>query len=59
MLLSVAPSEMKILDFAVLTKKPTPTPAWEINFSVANLHGLKKVIKHLTRSELLFEFILD
>lgn len=56
MLLSVAPEEMKVTDVLLLSGKPTPTPAWEIDFSVANLHGLKKIIKHLDRSSLVYEF---
>ncbi len=56
MLLSVAPEEMKISDILCLSGKPTRTPAWEINFSVANLHGLKKIIKHFDRSSLAYEF---
>ena len=56
MLLSVAPEEMKVTDVLRLSGKPTPTPAWEIDFSVANLHGLKKIIKHLDRSSLVYEF---
>lgn len=56
MLLSVAPEEMKVTDVQRLSGKPTPTPAWEIDFSVANLYGLKKIIKHLDRSSLVYEF---
>jgi GTP pyrophosphokinase len=56
MLLSVAPEEMKVTDVLRLSGKPTPTPAWEIDFSVANLYGLKKIIKHLDRSSLVYEF---
>ena len=56
MLLSVAPEEMKVTDVLRLSGKPTTTPAWEINFTVANLHGLKKIIKHLDRSSLVYEF---
>jgi GTP pyrophosphokinase len=56
MLLSVAPEEMKISDVLCLTGKPSQAPAWEINFTVANLHGLKKIIKHFDRSSLAYEF---
>lgn len=59
MLLSVAPSEMKIIDIIALTHRPTTTPAWEVNFTVPNLHALKKIFKHLDRSELPYEFILE
>jgi len=56
MLLSVAPEEMKITDVLRLSEKPTTTLAWEVNFTVANLHSLKKIIKHLDRSSLVYEF---
>jgi len=56
MLLSVAPEEMQVTDILRLSKKNTTTPAWEINFTVANLHGLKKIVKHLDRSSLVYEF---
>ncbi len=59
MLLSVAPSEMKIIDIIALTNRPNTTPAWEVNFSVPNLYELKKVFKHLDRSELPYEFVLE
>ncbi|HHO47199.1 MAG TPA: bifunctional (p)ppGpp synthetase/guanosine-3',5'-bis(diphosphate) 3'-pyrophosphohydrolase [Desulfobacteraceae bacterium] len=59
MLLSVAPSEMKIVDIIALTHRPTTTPAWEVNFTVPNLYALKKIFKHLERSELPYEFMLE
>lgn len=59
MLLSVAPSEMKIIDIIALTHRPTTTPAWEVNFTAPNLHALKKIFKHLERSELPYEFMLE
>ncbi len=59
MLLSVAPDEMKLVDIVLLSKQSTPTPAWEINFSVVNLSGLKKVIRHLERSDLSFEYMME
>ncbi len=59
MLLSVAPEEMKILDVALLSKKPTPTPAWEVTFQVPTLHVLKKVLRHFEKSALPFEFDFD
>jgi GTP pyrophosphokinase len=59
MLISVAPEEMKVKDVLCLSKKATTTPAWEITFTVANLHGLKKIVKHLDRSSLVYEFDFD
>ncbi len=59
MLLSVAPSEMKIDDIIKLTDRPNTTPAWEINFTAPDLSALKKIFKHLDRSELPYEFALE
>ncbi len=59
MLLSVAPEDMHVLDVLLLSDKPTPAPAWEISFTVANLHGLKKIIKHFDRSSLVYEFAIE
>ncbi|MGW8161301.1 MAG: TGS domain-containing protein, partial [Desulfobulbales bacterium] len=59
MLLSVAPGEMKIIDIIALTHRPNTTPAWEVNFTAPHLHALKKIFKHLDRSELPYEFVLE
>ncbi|MDW7774566.1 MAG: HD domain-containing protein [Desulfobulbaceae bacterium] len=59
MLLSVAPGELKIMDIITLTDSPNTTPAWEVNFTVPDLAALKKIIRHLDRSELVYEFALE
>lgn len=59
MLLSVAPSELKIVDIITLTDRPNTPPAWEINFTVPDLAALKKIFRHLERSELVYEFALE
>lgn len=59
MLLSVAPAEMKIIDIIALTDRPNTTPAWEVNFTVPNMYALRKIFKHLDRSELPYEFVLE
>ncbi|MEN8188748.1 MAG: HD domain-containing protein [Thermodesulfobacteriota bacterium] len=59
MLAGVAPEEMKILDLMALSKAPTPTPAWELTFTVPNLHALRKVLKHFEKSGIVYEFALE
>ncbi len=59
MLLSVAPSELRITEIIALTVRPNTTPAWEVNFIVSDLYALKKIFKHLDRSELTYEFVLE
>ncbi len=56
MLLGVAPEEMKLLDITLLSKAPTPKPAWEITFQVPTLHILKDVLRHFDKSALPYEF---
>ena len=56
MLLSVAPEEMKLIEITLLSKTPTPTPAWEISFQVPTLHVLKSVLRHFDKSSLPYEF---
>jgi guanosine-3',5'-bis(diphosphate) 3'-pyrophosphohydrolase len=59
LLLSVAPSELQVTEVIALTYRPNTTPAWEVNFTIADLYALKKVFKHLDRSELKYEFALE
>jgi guanosine-3',5'-bis(diphosphate) 3'-pyrophosphohydrolase len=59
MLLSVAPSELRVTEIIALTHRPNTTPAWEVNFTVHDLYALKKIFKHLDRSELTYEFVLE
>ena len=59
MLLSVAPSELQVTEIIALTSRPNTTPAWEVNFTVPDLYALKKIFKHLDRSELAYEFGLE
>ena len=59
MLLSVAPVEMKIIDAISLTKRPASTTAWEVNFQVDNLLGLKHIFQHFTKTKIDYEFILE
>lgn len=58
MLLSVAPVAMKIGDVVALSKRPD-VAAWEVNFEVENLQGLKYILQHFSKSKLDYEFILD
>ena len=58
MLLSVAPVAMKIDEVIALSKRPDVT-AWEINFEVENLQGLKYILQHFSKSKLEYEFVLD
>ncbi|HIP82030.1 MAG TPA: bifunctional (p)ppGpp synthetase/guanosine-3',5'-bis(diphosphate) 3'-pyrophosphohydrolase, partial [Desulfocapsa sulfexigens] len=56
MLLGVAPEEMKIQDISLLSKTPTSKPAWAVTFQVATLYVLKKVLRHMEKSALPYDF---
>ncbi|MDX2434424.1 MAG: hypothetical protein QNK14_07410, partial [Desulfobacterales bacterium] len=59
MMLAVAPDKMKVADILVLSMIDIKKPAWEINFEVANLQGLKSILAHFNKSGLLYEFVIE
>jgi GTP pyrophosphokinase len=59
MMLAVAPDKMKVADILVLSRIDAKKPAWEINFAVSNLHGLKSILSHFDKSGLLYEFLIE
>jgi guanosine-3',5'-bis(diphosphate) 3'-pyrophosphohydrolase len=59
MLLAVAPQVMKVSEVITLSKTETKKPAWQIIFRVVNLHGLKEILKHFSKSGLEYEFVLE
>jgi GTP pyrophosphokinase len=59
MILAVAPDKMKVADILVLSRIDAKKPAWEINFEVADLHGLKSILTHFNKSGLPYEFVIE
>ena len=59
MMLGVAPEEMKILDVILLSQSSARTSAWEVNFEVDTLHGLKNVLTHFDKTGILYEFGIE
>jgi guanosine-3',5'-bis(diphosphate) 3'-pyrophosphohydrolase len=57
--LSQAPDEMEILSLQLLSSYSSATPAWELNFKVANLYILQKVVKFFDKTEIPYEFDLE
>ena len=47
--LSVAPEELCLSEIQRLSRKKTRNTDWEVYFTVNNLYGLKKIIRHLER----------
>jgi guanosine-3',5'-bis(diphosphate) 3'-pyrophosphohydrolase len=59
MLLAVAPDKMKVVDVLVLSRVDDKKPAWEINFQVSDLQGLKSILTHINKSALPYEFVIE
>ena len=59
MILAVAPDKMKVADILVLSRIDYKKPAWEINFEVADLLGLKSILAHFNKSGLPYEFVIE
>ncbi|MFA6284161.1 MAG: TGS domain-containing protein, partial [Desulfurivibrionaceae bacterium] len=59
MMLGVAPEEMKISEIDLLSSQPSRTSAWQINFQVDTLQGLKNILGHLAKTGMAFEFGLE
>ena len=59
MMLGVAPEEMKISEIDLLSSQPARTSAWQINFQVDTLQGLKNILVHLDKTGMAFEFVLE
>jgi GTP pyrophosphokinase len=59
MMLGVAPEEMKVSEIVLLTSRPSRTSAWQINFQVDTLQGLKHILAHLAKTGMAFEFGLE
>lgn len=55
-LISLAPEALHVTDVVRREKKSTAIPDWEVHFTVANLLGLKRIIRHLDRSALRYAF---
>jgi GTP pyrophosphokinase len=59
MMLAVAPDKMKVADILVLSRIDAKKPAWEINFEVSSLHGLKSILAHFDKSGMPYEFAIE
>jgi len=58
-LVATSPEEVEIQKIALLSSYSSQYPAWELHFKVPNLYLLQKLIKHLDKSELPYEFELE
>ena len=58
-IVGTAPVQMKMIGLTVLSNHPTERQAWELSFSVVDLYGLQKVLRHFDRHNVDYEFYLD
>jgi guanosine-3',5'-bis(diphosphate) 3'-pyrophosphohydrolase len=58
-IIGTAPVQMKMNGLTVLSNHPSEQQAWELSFSVLDLYGLQKVLRHFDRSDADYEFYLD
>ncbi len=58
-IVGTAPVQMKMVGLTVLSNHPTEQQAWELSFSVVDLYGLQKVLRHFDRHNVDYEFYLD
>ncbi len=58
-LVATSPEEVEIQNIALLSSYSSHHLAWELHFKVPNLYLFQKVIKHLDKSELPYEFELE
>ncbi len=54
-----APEEMEMHSLEILSSYSSLNPAWQLSFSVPNLHALQKVLRHFDKSNIPYEFYLD
>ncbi len=54
-----APVEMKLERLEIFSSYFSKSQDWQLIFTVLNLHGLQKVLKHFEKSHIRFEFYLE
>lgn len=57
--IAAAPEEMAMEYLEVLARYSSASPAWELVFSVPDLHSLQKVNEHFAKMDVAVEFVLD
>ncbi len=54
-----APEEMEMQSLEILSSYSSINPAWQLTFTVVNLFGLQKVLRHFDKSGIPYEFYLE
>jgi len=54
-----APAQMNMIEIRKLSSHRAEEQDWELRFSVRQLYGLQKILRHFERSSLEFEFYLE
>jgi GTP diphosphokinase / guanosine-3',5'-bis(diphosphate) 3'-diphosphatase len=58
MMLGAAPAEMRVSEIVLLTRTDRRSD-WEVNFTVEKLAGLRRILTHLNKTGLKYEFVLE
>lgn len=53
------PDEMEMVNLKVLSSYSSLQPSWELTFTVPDLHVLSRVLRHLDKSSIPYEFYLE
>ena len=54
-----APSQMKMIEIALVSNHPSDVQAWDLKFEVEDLNGLQKILRHFDKVDLEYEFYLE
>lgn len=57
--ISTAPSQMKMIDINRLSNHRTDEQAWDLKFTVKELYGLQKILRHFDKTNIEYEFYLE
>ncbi len=54
-LVSSAPEQMRMFELSMLTRVPTKTPDWQLDFKVEDLYSLRQVLRHFEKAKVPME----
>ncbi len=54
-----APEEMQVQNIELLSSYSFRQPAWQVTFKTPNLYNLQKILKHLDKTEIPYDFTLE
>ncbi len=58
-MLGRAPVELEVRSLEMLSSEPSAQSAWKLIFTIPNLHALQRVIRHINKSAIPYDFFLE